>query len=172
MTPPTRYNYKIYWAEWPWNSTWRKSPKRFKAVQELIPSDAHTVLDIGCGRGWWSECFEGLGYTGIDISFDNYEAAKELYPTKKFINIDVVHFDPSVTWDIVFTSLTLQHIWPELMPLVTRKMKQWGKEIIMLESQGWKSSNGFNHYYDEWFDIEYDHILSGKIHLMKAKGEA
>lgn len=55
-------------------------------IEKEIPKGS-TVLDIGCGYGRMSTLFDK--YTGVDISPDFIQLAKETYPDKKFVCADL-----------------------------------------------------------------------------------
>jgi len=48
-------------------------------VEHLAPSAQSQVLEINCGRGKWSRFLNELGFevTGIDLSFENIELARQ-----------------------------------------------------------------------------------------------
>jgi len=71
-----------------------------------------TVLDVGCGPGYWIKLFEGLDYTGVDQSPGMLALAQELSPLAKFVlgnarSLSEV-FSPG-SFDLAFTSSVLQH---------------------------------------------------------------
>ncbi len=63
-----------------------------------------TVLDFGCGPGYWSSLWKGFEYTGFDQNEEMIKLAKEVSPRLKFSNILENKWS-----DVVFTAGVLQH---------------------------------------------------------------
>lgn len=77
---------------------------------------APSILEIGCGNGYYSEVFEkllgsGFTYTGLDYADPMIESARHLYPHHAFQTGDATDltFDDD-TFDIVFDGVSLMHI--------------------------------------------------------------
>lgn len=72
------------------------------------------VLDLGCGYGWYTDYFDGIGaYTlGVDGSKKMIEIAKEKYPNSKFSLVDITKPLPFTTesFDMVFCNQVLMDI--------------------------------------------------------------
>ncbi len=77
---------------------------------------APTLLEIGCGSGYYVEVFEALCrskvcYTGLDYSPAMIERAKGRYPQAHFVTGDATKLDfPDKAFDIVFNGVSLMHI--------------------------------------------------------------
>lgn len=61
-------------------------------VTELAATDAHTVLDLGCGNGWFSAALHNCGFdvTGVDQSESGLRLATRRYPELRFAHQDVM----------------------------------------------------------------------------------
>jgi ubiquinone/menaquinone biosynthesis C-methylase UbiE len=86
-----------------------------RAVDALdIP--APTLLEIGCGSGYYVEVFEALcrskvRYTGLDYSAAMVARAKVRYPAADFVQGDATALDyAKKAFDIVFNGVSLMHI--------------------------------------------------------------
>lgn len=75
-----------------------------------------SVLEVGCGNGYYSEVFERLlakpfTYTGIDYSEAMIESARRLYPARNFQAGDATSLQFSDNaFDVVFNGVSLMHI--------------------------------------------------------------
>jgi trans-aconitate methyltransferase len=86
-------------------------------VQKLIRgvNGRGTVLDLGCGVGYWTEFFARHfnRVVAIEGSRPLYEATKERcasYPNVKTIHGDVVAFEPEDRYDLVFLGGLLMYL--------------------------------------------------------------
>ena len=76
---------------------------------------APSLLDVGCGNGYYSEVFRelvpGVRYTGLDYSEAMVKSAKQRYPRDRFDVGDATALtDPDGAFDIVFNGVSLMHI--------------------------------------------------------------
>lgn len=64
-----------------------------RRVLPLLPVEARTVLDVGCGAGYFSGVLDSLGYavTGIDLRPENLAVCRQRYPRCTFepVNLDL-----------------------------------------------------------------------------------
>jgi ubiquinone/menaquinone biosynthesis C-methylase UbiE len=65
-----------------------------------------SILDVGCGRGYWSNLFHDCGVgrvVGIDVSQTGLDIARQAVPSAEFILADAnhLHFEED-TFDMVF----------------------------------------------------------------------
>jgi 2-polyprenyl-6-hydroxyphenyl methylase/3-demethylubiquinone-9 3-methyltransferase len=61
-------------------------------VQQLVKAEAHTVLDLGCGNGWFTSALDRCGFavTGADKSEASLRMAQQHYPNLGFHQVDVM----------------------------------------------------------------------------------
>ena len=71
-----------------------------------------TVLDIGCGTGFWTEFYTSRGavYTGVDIAETSVQRLRGRFPGATFLHADVSEADLPGTYDIVNVFDVLYHI--------------------------------------------------------------
>lgn len=95
-----------------------------------------SVLDAGCGTGWFTEYFASQDaiVTGLDVSPEMVERTKARVPTAKVIQANLAEALPFVdkTFDIVFSSLTLQYLesWSLTFTEFNRILKPQGVIIF------------------------------------------
>jgi ubiquinone/menaquinone biosynthesis C-methylase UbiE len=83
---------------------------------DTLELESPTLLEIGCGSGYYVEVFEALcrsrvGYTGLDYSPAMVERAMRRYPQANFVTGDATKLDfPDKAFDIVFNGVSLMHI--------------------------------------------------------------
>jgi 2-polyprenyl-3-methyl-5-hydroxy-6-metoxy-1,4-benzoquinol methylase len=60
-------------------------------VSQLNHSNAHSVLDLGCGNGWFAGALERCGFevTGVDHSESGIAIASQQHPEVEFIRHDL-----------------------------------------------------------------------------------
>jgi len=77
-----------------------------------------SVLDVGCGPGYWVNLFDGIrSYTGVDQSLEMLKLAKELNAQREGVvfiqgqarELDSISYGLPGKFDLVFTSSVLQH---------------------------------------------------------------
>ncbi len=74
-----------------------------------------TLIEIGCGNGYYSEVFRrlvpGVRYTGLDYSAAMVKSAQQRYPQEQFRQGDATKLsDADNSFDIVFDGVSLMHI--------------------------------------------------------------
>jgi SAM-dependent methyltransferase len=81
---------------------------RFRVLAELATLTNLSVLDVGCGLTHFADYinsyFEGIRYTGIDISAKCVEVAQHLYPERDIQHIDLFNYKTDTTFDIVIAN--------------------------------------------------------------------
>lgn len=81
-------------------------------VQRLNQAEAHTVLDLGCGDGWFTDALDRCGFEalGVDRDGGRLAIARQRYPHMRFQQIDATvpleaglrqRFDAVVAIDVV-----------------------------------------------------------------------
>lgn len=88
------------------------------AAEAIAQTDIRrpSVLELGCGNGYYSEVFSrllpnGVDYTGLDYSQAMIESAKLHYPNERFVQGDAANLAyESGSFDIVFDGVALMHI--------------------------------------------------------------
>ena len=99
----------------------------FLRAMQHVPSDAETILDLGCGAGHYgvlcARNFPNLRYTGMDSSEAMIEQAKQLYPLGEFIIEDFVRA-PFWNYGIILVAQVIEYQldpWAALVGLVSRQ---------------------------------------------------
>lgn len=74
-----------------------------------------SLLEIGCGNGYYSEVFQklspGIAYRGTDYSIEMIESARENYPDGNFEVADATALPfANCSFDIAFNGVCLMHI--------------------------------------------------------------
>jgi len=81
-------------------------------VQRLVDMQAHTVLEMGCGDGWFTGALHRCGYdvTGADRDPEPLRLARQHYPHVPFVQLDATQplrrelarrFDAVVAIDVI-----------------------------------------------------------------------
>lgn len=81
-------------------------------VQQLVKAEAHTVLDLGCGNGWFTGALDRCGFevTGIDHSEAGLHLARQHHPSLRLHQMDAMgpvdpglmrRFDAVVAIDVI-----------------------------------------------------------------------
>ena len=105
-------------AEYVWE---REGPREIHShvtrpiVVELSGAGAHSVLDLGCGNGWFSAGLHSCGFdvTGVDNSESGLRMATRRYPDIRFLRQDLMdELEPSLVgrFDAVIAIDTIDHL--------------------------------------------------------------
>lgn len=80
-----------------------------------------TLLDAGCGNGFWSGLFADAGLTveGFDVRPDLADDARRKYPSIPFHVADAMELLPFGRYDTVFARTLPQFFGPTLQPMTT-----------------------------------------------------
>jgi len=84
-------------------------------VQQLVKAEAHHVLDLGCGDGWFTAALDRCGFavTGVDHSETRLHIAKQHYANLAFHRVDAMQpLDPSLArrFDAVVAIDVIDHV--------------------------------------------------------------
>ena len=83
----------------------------FKEIAEYISKqdDLKSVLDVGCGKGdllnYLHSSDSSLELTGLDLSENSN------YSDIKFIQEDLFKYESNLTYDVVISLATIEHVW-------------------------------------------------------------
>lgn len=72
-----------------------------------------SAIDVGCGAGHNLELLrkaEGVELAGVDISDEALSRARALWPDGEFSKLDIQASSLDRSWDLVFSSLVLEHL--------------------------------------------------------------
>lgn len=85
--------------------------KYTEKVKEILSGWKHrTVLDIACGYGRYSECFNPHLYKGWDFSQEMVDLAKMTYPDYKFEKMDIRKTKLTGKYDVIFEVNSLKSL--------------------------------------------------------------
>lgn len=84
-------------------------------VQQLVKAQAHTVLDLGCGNGWFTNALDRCGFEviGVDRSHASLGIATQHYPHIRFRQMDAMQpLDSGLTqrFDAVVAIDMIDHV--------------------------------------------------------------
>ena len=117
----SRVNKKRSWKHIEYfDESWKR---RIKEMAQLIPENARSVLDVGCGRSWLREFIDqDLEYYGVDYKKrDSHTLVCDLN-SRQFPNIKV---------DVVFCSGILEYIEEENLDWFFERIKE-ASPILLL----------------------------------------
>jgi 2-polyprenyl-3-methyl-5-hydroxy-6-metoxy-1,4-benzoquinol methylase len=77
-----------------------------------VDVSGRTVLDVGCGTGFWTEFYtrRGARYTGVDIAEVSITRLRERHPAATFLHADVSEADLPGAFHVVNVFDVLYHI--------------------------------------------------------------
>ncbi len=109
-----------------------------RALREAaIDPRGRTVLDVGCGTGFWTAYYtqRGANYTGLDIAATSIERLRELYPQSRFLHVDVSEAELTGSWHIVNVFDVLYHItddqrWEAALGRLARAVEPGGVLLL------------------------------------------
>lgn len=115
-----------------------------------------TVLDVGCGQGYFSRIFQagGAKVLGCDISHELIDIAKK--NSDKSIDFSVcpsddLSFVPNETVDVALIILAIQNIqkFSETFAEISRKLKKGGRLILVINHPAFRIPKNSDWQWDE-----------------------
>jgi len=113
---------------------------RYEVLAVMADYNGKSVLDVGCGLGWFAEYlswkFVDVKYTGVDISPLLIEQAQKLYPHQQFMCADILE-DELPQHDIVVCNgifYLLQWTPYKYMFEIIRQGYEIAKEAVLFTS--------------------------------------
>lgn len=117
---PTIDEQKRFW-DWHWQhweerktiNPWKD--RRHESVLSFLRSlvlDHPTILDVGCGPGWYTEKLAAFGQTtGIDLSEEAISIAKSRFPHVTFLIGNFYEMSlPNAYYDVVVSQEVIDHV--------------------------------------------------------------
>ncbi len=97
--------------------------------------NCHSILDIGCGTGYFSNLFSKDEYFGIDINKKYIEFAKKKYPGYCFIKSDILSFSfLNKHYDSAILISVLHHLSDtEIKKILLKIIDKINKIIIVVD---------------------------------------
>ncbi len=142
-------------------SNWRFAT--ISRIKKWLPSDKKcSILDIGCGFGNLLKAFKEAGYnnlTGIDISEEQIQKAKELNSQINFSCIDLISYlkTSNKKYDLITAFDVIEHLEKEeaimTLNLIFNALNESGKIIIQTPNaeSPWFGAVAFGDFTHEWF---------------------
>jgi 2-polyprenyl-3-methyl-5-hydroxy-6-metoxy-1,4-benzoquinol methylase len=120
-----------------------------------LPLDRPTILDMGCGMGWFANELAQFGpTTGIDLSDDAIAQAKSKFTHVTFTAGNVFEMElPEQHFDVVVSQEVIAHVpdQPGYVERAARVLKPGGYLIVT-------TPNPFVHFRNYWAPIPPGHI--------------
>lgn len=108
---------------------------RYRVLSEVMNLSGKSVLEVGCGFGdlgaYLRQKYEGVQYTGVDISSRMIEEGQKANPGLLLYQANVLEMDPSQQFDVVLA----QGIFYLLGNNAEAKMHRLIEEIFSLARQ-------------------------------------
>jgi len=120
-----------------------------------LPLDRPTILDMGCGMGWFANELAQFGpTTGIDLSDDAIAQARSKFPQVTFMAGNVFEMElPGQHFNVVVSQEVIAHVpdQPGYVERAARVLKPGGYLIVT-------TPNRFVHFRNDWAPIPPGHI--------------
>lgn len=99
-----------------------------------------SVLDVGCGDGYWWPDITGISYTGIDVSEEAIKRARARHPDRNYIVGEVGDARMPVLPDLVFCRDAIQHLSPMTgVGLIASMVSMRPRWLLLSTYQGGKN---------------------------------
>jgi len=110
---------------------------RFKNAINMVPKNAQSLLDLGCGAGYFlaavEEQFPSIKLTGVDLSEENLSSANATLKRTTLIKGDATRLKlPDSSFDVVSAQELIEHVNDDkaLLAEIWRVLKSKGTLII------------------------------------------
>lgn len=127
--------------------------------------DYDSVLDVGCGPGHnfdlLTESHAVRRFAGIDISGQAIERARKEHPTGEFRVLDIERNRLDGQWDLVFSSLLLEHL-PDDAAALRNLRAMTGRHLLVT------TIAGDYERYRAW-DSQMGHVRNYRVGELEAK---
>jgi trans-aconitate methyltransferase len=105
----------------------------------LAEVEYSSALDVGCGAGHNFAALtrgrESLRLGGVDISAEALARAREAWPAAELHELDVQAASAPGTWDLVLSSLVLEHL-PDDVGALRRMREMTSKHLVLVTIAG------------------------------------
>jgi len=107
-------------------------------LQAMIKRDSETILDLGCGSGYWTHKISQLvpwaKVCGVDVGEDFIAKARELYSTER-VQFELANFEQlpfAESWfDCIYADNTLEHAYDvDKVLMETYRILKWGGQLV------------------------------------------
>jgi 2-polyprenyl-3-methyl-5-hydroxy-6-metoxy-1,4-benzoquinol methylase len=142
---PTLERQAAFWDSW--NDAHRGSSQlqRFEERQRdtavsyarMLGLQRAQILEVGCGTGWLSNALTDFGdVTGLDLSPQAVERARELYPKARFLAAPFDTFETEQRFDFVVSADVLSHVSDQkgFVDRVARLLRPGGWFLLMTQN--------------------------------------
>ncbi len=106
------------------------------------------ILELGCNVGLNLRMLQKMGFTnlyGVELNKKALDIAQKNSKNITFINSSIEDFEPSETYDLVYTAGVLIHINPSVLDSVLKKIINLTNRYVF----------GFEYYSDNLVEIKY-----------------
>jgi len=161
---PTLELQKQHWKFWnfrpghPYEDDYLKPLRRGDKILgylRSLPLERPTILDMGCGMGWFANELARIGpTTGIDLCDDAIAQAKSKFPQVTYMAGNVFEMElPEQHFDVVVSQEVIAHVPDQegYLERAARVLKPGGYLIVT-------TPNRFVHFRNDWAPIPPGHI--------------
>lgn len=110
--------------------------QRLKKLIAMIPVDAKTVIDIGCGSGRSVMLFEDYEYTGLDLPKVINTISKVVNPKLGFIGCDIIEDDIRFIYDYDIVHMdAFIDVMQYPLQILDKILKNCNKYVLLLRQE-------------------------------------